>query len=497
MAKLLNLARAARLVGVSRGALQKRIHDGALDSFDGMVTLEELQRVFPGAVLEDNTMLEHVESIKEKSFGRRVAERALPDKEILAARVHELGKELVQTKAQLKHAHTILEGLNKLLGGWISEGGARGGYSDTLRGWLYEQQLHAPVTADYAQSLMIRDSFLRVMTAQVKVLPSGVDFFVEGGDSILEAALRAGIALGYGCSSGNCGSCRARLVQGEVKQMRPHEYVLRDRDKGYFLACSYTAVTDLVIEANVALCPDDIVEQSLTGEIRAIDHPSPEVAVVHVKTPPTQRLRFLAGQRARVSVGGSLAQDLPIASCPCEDRHLEFHVKRLAGNPFSDYVFNKLHAGDSIDISGPRGRFSLDASSTRPIVFIAFCTGFAPVKSLMEHAMALEQAESIHLYWIAPNEESLYLPGLARAWADALDDFHYAPIIVGRDLDTTNARQETAINQIIGPTLMKLNTLRRSDLYVAGLEPQAVRSVENMLVSLGVPREQIHIDHDT
>lgn len=495
MAKLLNLARAARLVGVSRGTLQKRIHDGDLDSFDGMVAVEELQRAFPHAVLEDNTVLEHVESIKEKAFGRRIAERALPDKEVLAARVHELSKELVQTKAQLKHAHSLLEGLGKLLGGWVDEGGARADFSNSLRNWLREQQLHAPVTADYAQSLMIRDSFLRVMTAQVKVLPSGVDFFVEGGDSILEAALRAGIALGYGCSSGNCGACRARVVQGEVKQMRPHEFNLRDRDKGYFLACSYTAVTDLVIDANVALCPDDIVEQKLSGEVRAIEHPTSEVAVLHIKTPPSHRLRFLAGQRARVSVGGSLAHELPIASCPCEDRHLEFHVKRIVGNPFSDYVFNKLRAGDTVDVIGPHGRFSLDANSTRPIVFIAFCTGFAPVKSLMEHAMALEQAESIHLYWIAPNEASLYLPGLARAWADALDNFHYEPIVVGRDMDTTNARQETAMHQIIAPRLAALASLPRADVYVAGLD-QNVQSVHNMLRSLGVPEAQIHIDFE-
>jgi CDP-4-dehydro-6-deoxyglucose reductase len=114
----------------------------------------------------------------------------------------------------------------------------------------------------------------------------------------------------------------------------------------------------------------------------------------------------------------------------------------------------------------------------------------------MEHAMALEQAESIHLYWIAPNEDNLYLPGLARAWADALDDFHYEPIVVGRALDTTDARQETAIRQVIAPKLAALPSLARSDIYVAGLD-QGVASVERMLQSLGVPQAQIHIDYET
>lgn len=108
MPRLLNLARAARLVGTSRGTLQQKIQAGELQSFDGQVSLEELQRVFPDAALEDNTVLEHVEGIKEKAFGRRIAERTLPPAEVLAARVHEMGKELAESKALLAHSTGVL-----------------------------------------------------------------------------------------------------------------------------------------------------------------------------------------------------------------------------------------------------------------------------------------------------------------------------------------------------------------------------------------------------
>lgn len=498
MPKLLNLARAARLVGTSRGALQQKIQAGELDSFDGSVTLDELQRVFPEAALEDNTVLEHVESIKERAFGRRIAERALPDKEVLAARVHELGKELAESKALLKHSTGVLEGLNKLLDGWHAQSGAKAEAAGALKDWLREQMLHTPPTHDYTYALLLRDSLLRVMAAQVKLLPSGAEFFVEGGDTILEAALRAGIPLAYGCSSGNCGTCKARVVSGEVKQARPHEYRLSPAQlaQGEALMCSYTAVTDLVIEADVAQHPGDIPEQSIGAEIRSVEFPTSEVAIVHVQTPRSGRLRFMAGQRARLSFGQTLSSELPVASCPCEDRHLEFHVRCMPGNPFADHVFEQMRPGESVLVEGPFGEFVLDPDSTRPMLLIAFSTGFAPIKSLMEHAMALDNAASIHLVWVAAREGALYLPNLARAWADALDNFEYIPLIAGSDLDATASRQEDSVKKILGGVVAGFGNLAGMDAYIAG-PSLAVGAARKLLLERGMPDAHIVADYES
>lgn len=497
MPKLLNLARAARLVGTSRGALQQKIQAGELDSFDGSVTLDELQRVFPEAILEDNTVLEHVESIKERAFGRRIAERALPDKEVLAARVHELGKELAESKALLKHSTSVLEGLNKLLDGWRGQTGARAEAAGALKDWLHEQMLHTPPSHDTTYALLLRDSLLRVMTAQVKLLPSGAEFFVEGGDTILEAALRAGIPLAYGCSSGNCGTCRARVVSGEVRQTRPHEYRLTaaQRADGQALMCSCTAVTDLVIEAEVAQSPSDIPLQSINAEIKSVEFPTDEVAIIHVQTPRKERLRFMAGQRARLGFGQTLATELPVASCPCEDRHLEFHVRRMPGNPFADHVFEQMRTGEAVTVEGPFGEFVLDAESTRPMLLIAFCTGFAPIKSLLEHAMALDNAASIHLVWVGAREGALYLPNLARAWADALDNFDYTSIIAGGDLDATASRQENVVTKVLDGALRRFPNLAGMDAYVAG-PSLAVGAARKLLLARGMTDAHIVADYE-
>lgn len=495
--RLLNLARAARLVGATRGALQQKIQAGELDSFDGQVTLDELQRVFPEAALEDNTMLERVESIKERAFGRRIAERALPSAEVLAARVHDMGRELAESKALLSHSTGVFDGLNKLLEEWRAAGGARATLAAELKDWLHEQMLHTPATDNHAYGLLLRDSLLRVMAAQVKVLPSGEEFFVEGGDTLLEAALRAGVPLAYGCSSGNCGRCRARVVSGEVKQVRPHEFRLAPADvaSGAALMCSCTAVTDVVIEADVAQRPADIAMQSFEAEIKGAEFPTSDVAIVHVQTPRRHRLRFMAGQRVRLTFGHSLSAELAVASCPCEDRHLEFHVRKRPGNAFADHVFERLEVGEPVRVDGPYGDFVLDPTSTRPILLVAFGTGFAPIKSLMEHAMALDNAAGIHLVWVASRDGALYLSNLARAWADALDNFDYTAVIAGSDLEATPSRQEKIVAKVLGRVLDRLGDLTQRDAYLAG-PGLAVGAARKLLLERGMAEARIRADYE-
>jgi CDP-4-dehydro-6-deoxyglucose reductase len=490
--RLLSLARAARIVGMTRGALQQKIQSGELDSFDGTVSIDELQRVFPEAALEDNTTLEQVESIKDRAFGRRIAERALPSPEVLAARVHQMSKELAESNALLAHSTSVLEGLNHLLDEWRKQGGDRAVAATGLKEWLREQMLRTPVTDNRAYALLLRDSLLRVMAAQVRLVPSGAEFFVEGGDTILEAALRVGIPLAYGCSSGQCGACKARVVSGEVKQVRPHDYRFSavQRARGEVLLCSCTAVTDLVVEAGIALVPKDIPAQTIQGEIKSIEHPTDEVAIVHVQTPPSNRLRFIAGQSVRLTFGQTLSTELPIASCPCEDRHLEFHVRKMPGNPFADHIFSQTRPGEGIRIEGPVGEFVLNTGSTRPILFVAFGTGFAPIKSLMEHALAVDNAPAIRLIWVASRQAALYLPNLARAWADALDNFDYFSAIAGSGLDATASRQEDIVAKVLGEILDRFDNLAHMDAYVAG--PRlAVDATQRLLLNRGMPGTQI------
>ncbi|MFN3593939.1 MAG: 2Fe-2S iron-sulfur cluster-binding protein [Thiobacillaceae bacterium] len=456
MAHTFSLSRVARLVGVSRSTLQRMVKEGTLQSQNGQVEMDELLRVFPDVKWEDDGEYARVEEIKKKAFAKRIFERALPDREVLADRLFDLSTEYAAAKSLLTHYEQLFDWTLKKLDDVAESGGpATLQAVSSLKQWLRGQIQAAPKEAGRGLVLLAEESVMRIVSAQVKVLPSGHEFFVEGTDTILEAALRAGIPLNYGCSNGNCGECRARLVSGEIKRVHPHDYTLKEAEKnaGYFLMCSNTAVTDIVIEASVAGATD-IQPQTIATKVKAVELLDARIAALHLTTPRSQRLRFLAGQQVRLSTDG-VAGDYYIASCPCEDRHIELHVRR-DNRPFARKVFDDLRKEDPVTIEGPQGTFVINMDSRRPVIFVAWDDGFAPIKSLVQHAMSLEMAESMRLYWVS---EALphYQDNLCRSWADALDNFTYVPLSVD------GGAQDVA-EHILGVH----NDLTHTDIYAAG-----------------------------
>ena len=492
MSQLLSLSRAARLVGVNRSELQKRVKQGELNTFDGMVTVDNLLASYPGVQLEDNTEFSRVLFIKERAFGKRVFERAMPDVETLATRLNELSRELTISQIQVKHFQTLHERLRSKLNELESQCTAEAKVTlSSLKYWL-QIEIKAAMEPDYPNPLASRDNMLRVAAAHVTVLPSGHDFFIDGPDTILEGALRGGVPLSYGCSGGNCGLCKAKLISGEIKKTRFHDYVRTEADKrdGLVLMCSNTAVTDVVIEAAVAGGVQDIPFQQISATVKSITNLTPDMALLHLQTPRTNRLRFLAGQSVNLILGKSLHAVLPVASCPCDDRNILFHVHRMSGNVFSDYVFNRLKNHEVVDIEGPQGEFILQEKSTRPLYFIAFDAGFAPIKSLIEHAMSLEAAEAIHLYWIGSSEKSIYLPNVGRAWADALDNFYYTQMVADFDLSNLLGKREESLKGLLKGILNDHPDLIEGDIYIAGAE--AVNKVsEQFFLHLGLPKTRV------
>jgi CDP-4-dehydro-6-deoxyglucose reductase len=362
-----------------------------------------------------------------------------------------------------------------------------------LKAWLKDEVV-AAMEPGYPNPLAVRDSMLRVMAAHVRVLPSGHDFFLDGQDTLLEAALRAGVPLSYGCSGGNCGLCKARVVSGQIKKVRNHDYVIPEAEKnrGYILLCSNTAVSDVDIEAPVAGGVQDIPFQQIEARVKSIEPLASDMVLLHLQTPRTRRLRFLAGQYVTLQVGKSLSAELPIASCPCDDRNLLFHVRRMPGNLFSDYIFNRLKSNDVVEVEGPQGEFILHEKSPRPLYFIAFDAGFAPIKSLIEHAMSLDAAEAMHLYWIGSEAGNIYQPNVGRAWADALDDFHYSSQVADYDLRAVTGRRVETLRATLHGIVDEHPDVKLSDVYIAGPE-SATMVAEEYFLGLGLPKSRVFV----
>lgn len=478
MSHLLPLSRVAKLVGQSRHAMQEMIRNGTLATFDGMVELDEVLRAFPGVNWDDDAELRRVAEIKDKAFGKRVLERVLPDKSVLAARLAELGDDYAAAKALLLHYANVLVWLDQKIDD-IDEGASAETHHalHAVRAFLLRNLAEVPPDATLAQAAIARERILRIMSAHVTIQPSGHEFLVEGNDTLLDGALRNGISLSYGCSNGNCGECKARVVSGEVKKVHAHDYVLKqgEKDAGVVLMCSYAPVNDVVIEASVAGARDIPIQQ-LTAKVKAVEVFNPEIAALHVLAPRSQRLRYLGGQTVRLSVGTASGR-YAIASCPCEDRHIEVHIPRRAGDAFADVVFDGLKPNAPVEVEGPFGEFVLDEESRRPTIFLAFGAGFASIKSLIQHAMSLELAESMDLHWLADGAGH-YQDNLCRTWTDAIDNFTYVPHAPSSD-----------VRSVLAGIARDYPNLQRFDVYAAGSDAE-LEAARACFLGQGLPAER-------
>jgi CDP-4-dehydro-6-deoxyglucose reductase len=269
------------------------------------------------------------------------------------------------------------------------------------------------------------------------------------------------------------------------------DYPLSEAEKqqGYTLMCAHTAASsEITLETLEAAGPADIAAQQIVTTIRAVRELAPDTRLLHLQTPRSHRLRFLAGQSVtlgRIGTAATAGDDVratyPIASCPCDDRNLHFFIAREPGNALSQQVFDAtLKAGDAVNLWGPVGEFVL-ADSAHPLVFAACDTGFAPIKSLIEHALSLDSAPSLSLFWLATRKDGHFQANQCRAWSEALDPFEYALF--------TDSDAAAGARQVAAAMRADLFDIA-CDFYLAG--PEAfVTELASALRSAGVPAAQI------
>jgi CDP-4-dehydro-6-deoxyglucose reductase len=481
MTQFLSLWRAAQLAGVPRAELQRRVRERELEASDGNVSMASLLALYPHLRTEASGLAEQVARIRDEAFGRRVRERLLPSQEVLAHRLFRQTQELADVQRHLQRYHALVVQLRDQL---------RAGAAEHPQMLELEKELSAGLARVLAtepvEAVEVMDDVLKIMTAQVTVRPSGRQFLVEGRDSLLQAALKAGLHMNYGCGNGTCGMCKVRVTAGEVARCAHSDYHLSESEKaqGYTLACACTAASaELTIEALEAAGPADIARQQIMATVRAVRALADDTLLLHVQTPRTHRLRFLAGQSLTLALAEEGAQSqYPIASCPCDDRNIHFFVVRDPEDPVAARLFaGAVRAGDPVMLFGPDGDFTL-APGAQPLVFIACDEGFAPIKSLIEHALSLDAAPSLTLFWLATREDGHFLANQCRAWSQALDLFEYSLFT-----DTDAAHGAGQIAAAVQADLFHLGCA----FHIAG--PRAfVETLLTRLAQSGVPQSQLH-----
>ena len=482
----LSVWRAAQLVGVARGVLQQQVRDGVLLLNDGLLSTEELLRVYPSTQLHESGLLERVTQIRDEAFGRRVRERLLPSQEVLAQRLFAQSQELADVRRHLQRYHNLVISLQK------STRDALAAHPKDADWVQFEQQvthgLAQALATESVDLLEVMDDMLKIVSSHVHVRPSGHEFLVEGHANLLQSGLHAGLRLNYGCGNGSCGMCKVRVISGDVVKTQHFDYQLSELEKsqGYTLMCCHTAASsELTLELLEANGPQDIPEQQIVTKVRSVTHLAPNTLLLHVQTPRTHRLRFLAGQSVRLGCSVRGQQDVhgtySVASCPCDDRNLLFYIGRDPTDALAQHFFDgNMEVGDPLTVLGPTGEFVL-SDGHRPLVFAACDLGFAPIKSLIEHALSLDTAPSLSIFWLASRSDGHFAENQCRAWSEALDQLEYELVSCP---DVVQGAQELA--QAIRADLFDVDC----DFYLAG-SSEFVMTLRNELRATGVPQAQI------
>jgi CDP-4-dehydro-6-deoxyglucose reductase len=265
----------------------------------------------------------------------------------------------------------------------------------------------------------------------VTLQPSGHQFQVEDGETVLAAALRQGFVLPYGCQNGACGTCKCKILAGSVDYGIYQAKTLTEEEKaqGKVLVCQAKPQGDLVLEARTIGAAKDIQVKKLPCRVQKMERLSEDAMLLQLKLPANERLVFLAGQYIDFLLKDGSRRSFSIATPPHAAELIELHVRHVAGGQFTDHVFGKMKERDILRCEGPLGTFFLREDSDKPIVFVASGTGFAPIKAVIEHMFHKGIARPATLYWGGRRPKDLYMHALCEQWAAAHSTFRYVPVI--------------------------------------------------------------------
>ncbi|HSN31489.1 MAG TPA: cytochrome b N-terminal domain-containing protein [Ideonella sp.] len=254
-----------------------------------------------------------------------------------------------------------------------------------------------------------------------------LQIIVRQGETLLDAGLRQGLVLPYECRSGGCGVCVCSVLQGSVDlgPYQPSALPAERRARGEALMCCATPTSDLAIEVEKLGVPAGAPRRHV-GRIVAMDRLAPDVMRLVIELPAGEHIDFTAGQYLNVVLDDGQRRAFSFANAPGEP--IELHVRRMPGGRFTGFVFESMQVGDVFVFEAPMGGFTL-RESTRPIVFVAGATGFAPVKSIIEDAFRRGVQRPMWLYWGVRRRADLYMAELAERWAREHANFHFVPVL--------------------------------------------------------------------
>ena len=337
------------------------------------------------------------------------------------------------------------------------------------------------------------------MTFTATVQPAGRSFTVEPDEPVLQAAIRQGVGLPYGCKDGACGSCKSRLLEGRVVHGVHQAKALSAEEEaaGLMLTCCAVPQTDVVIEARSVPGAGQFAVRKMPSRVISITRPAPDVAVLMMQLPANDPLRYQAGQYVEFILRDGARRSYSMASAPhtqTDKPVIELHLRHMPGGKFTDHVFSAMKEKDILRIEGPFGSFFLREDSDKPIVLLASGTGFAPIKAIIEHLQFKASTRPTVLYWGCRSQADLYLHDWALAAAHQMPNLRYVPVLSEPHAEDAWAGRTGLVHRAV---MADLPDLSGHQVYACGA-PIMVESAQRDLVALcHLPADEFYADSFT
>ncbi|MCW5635733.1 MAG: cytochrome b N-terminal domain-containing protein [Rubrivivax sp.] len=325
---------------------------------------------------------------------------------------------------------------------------------------------------------------------QVTLHPGPARVSARPGETLLEAGLRAGLALPYDCRAGGCGLCACTVLHGRVDP-GPYQAAALDeaaRARGGALMCCAVALEDveLEVEGVASLVPGDVAAPRLwQATVRSMQRLAPDLMRLHLALPPGERIEFTAGQYINIVLDDGARRAFSFANAPPAAGGadvIELHVRRIPGGRYTTLVFEQMRVGDTVRFEGPLGRFAL-SDGTRPILFVAGATGFAPIKSIVEDAFRRGVGRPMELYWGVRTAADLYLQDEVERWQREHANFRFVPVLSHADADPAWRGRRGLVHEAM---LADHPDLHGHEVYACG-SVQMVRSAVPDFIAHGLP----------
>lgn len=330
------------------------------------------------------------------------------------------------------------------------------------------------------------------MAFQVTVQPSGRQFVCEDGETVLAAAIRCGVGLPYGCKNGACGSCKGKLLSGDVTHGAHQEKALsvRDEENGSALFCCATPQSDLVIEAREVLGMGQFPVRKMPSRVTKIQKVADDVIIVSLQLPAGERLQYLAGQYLEFILRDGTRRSYSIANAPHLDDNITLHIRHMPGGVFTDQAFTTLKERDILRFEAPLGTFFLREDSDKPMVLLASGTGFAPIKALIEQSIYAQSTRPMTLYWGGRRPRDLYMQALCEEWARTLPHFQYVPVVSDATPEDGWHGRTGFVHRAV---LEDMPDLSGYQVYACGA-PVMVDAAKSDFAAAGLPAEEFFAD---